>query len=412
MVAAMVAPSFARPSPSSLEDRYERHAGFHVLRLGGTDEEMGYQHGWLLREVIPRGPLPAFARHVSRLLGRGGLLGPAAGASGLIGAALGRTVGRQLEASYPARARAALRGLAAGAGLDEGELLRAVTMPDTFLWAVEQYRKRRGFLPAPRSGVPTFGCTSVLGWGDATATGELLHGRNFDYPGVGTWDAEPVVAFHAPSDGQPYVALTSAGVLLGGITAMNEAGLTLAVHQHLAAAEVDLGGTPIGVLGDQIMRHARTLDDARRMLDDHRPSAAWTYVIGSALERSVLCYELTRDRRALVWPEGDTFAYTNLFLSRRLEGVEQLVYPTGWRHNTGRFHLATRRLRERHGQLDAAAIAAILGDPGDPRDRLRTAIATLETVASAVFAPGRSLLYAATGTSPVSQNPYVAFDLT
>lgn len=395
------------PSPASLEARYRRHAGFHVLRLSGTDYEMGYQHGWLLRESIPRGPLPAFSRYVARVLEQGGL----GGLSKPLGAALGGTVGRALTARIPSFARQALDGLADGAGLDRAELLRAVTMPDTYLWVLSRYKKLRGFPPAPRFQVPTLGCTSALAWGEATTNGELLHGRNLDYQGVGSWDREPVVAFHEPAGGQRYVSVSAAGVVLGGVTAMNVAGLTLAVHQHLASIDFDLNGVPVGVVGDRIMRHARSLDDARRILDEHRPSAAWTYVIGSAREKAALCYEVTSRRRASFLAPGDTFAYANIFLAGLLDGTELFAYPSQWRQNTGRYHRASAALRQHRGRVDPEVIASILGDPGGAGCRLRDSISTLQTVTSVVFAPERGLVYVGTGRAPTCNNPFVAFDL-
>jgi tetratricopeptide (TPR) repeat protein len=399
-----------RETPVLAASRYERFEGIHVLRLEGSDYEMGYQHGALLKEAIGRGPLPYFGDFVDRMITRSfGLVGkPLARAAGI---GLGETVGRKIAARFPAYVREGLDGLADGAGLPRKQLLRAVTMPETYLFILATVIAHRKYPPAPRFSVPLMGCTSVVAWGDATAGGGMLHGRNFDYQGVGAWDTEPLVVVYRPKNGQRYVSIAAAGILFGGITAMNESGLSLVVHQHLASLDFDLGGTPIGVVGDKIMREARTLDDARRLLDEHVPNGAWTYVITSAKEKQALCYEVTSKRRAWFHPEGDTFGYTNMYLSKVFDGCEVYAYPVQWHHNAGRYHRANQLLAEARGRIDADKISSFLGDLGDATCRFQSAISCLQTVASVVFAPGDGIVHVATGRAPVPNQPYVAFDL-
>ena len=390
---------------------YERVEGIHVLRLSGTDYEMGFQHGKLLRDAIARGPLPYFARYVEKLLVRG-LLGDKGGsASRAFGSVLSSTVGKRIGAKFPKHAKDALDGLADGAGMSRKAVMDAVTMPETYLWVGAWYKRLFRAPLAPRHGVPVLGCTSAIAWGDATPHGRMLHGRNFDYQGVGAWDREQAVVFHDPNEGQPYVSVAAAGVLLGGITAMNASGISLVVHQHIACTDFDLDGLPVGIVGDLVMRHAKTIDDAKRILDGHRPNGAWTYVITSAREKKVLVYEVTSHRRAEIRPENGIFGYSNIFMDRDLEKTEVNFYPSYWRNNVARSHRSNARLEHGFGQLDADAIAAILGDIGDGC-RLTANIAALTTVASVVFDAERALVYVATGRPPVSNRPYLAFDLS
>lgn len=389
-----------------MPERYLRHEGLHVLRLEGDDYEMGWQHGAYLAEAIGRGPLPFFARYVERLFGHafGPLAAPAA-------RGLSRTVGASIARRFPSWVDRALDGLADGAKLDRRELEAAVTMPETFLWALSRWMKTRQFALAPRFAVPTFGCTSVAAFGDATSTGTFLHGRNFDYQGVDAWDTEAAVVFHRPKRGRDYVSVSSAGVLFGGVTAMNDAGLTLAVHQHLSSLDVALGGTPVGIVGDVVMREGASLDDARRLLDEHVPNGCWTYLVGSARERAMLCYEVTPKRRAARVVDGGTFGYTNLYLDAELAKTEVFAYPSQWRWNAGRYHRANAALDAKRGSIGPDDLAAILGDPGDPGCRIREAIAAVMTVGSVVFDPDRGLVWVGAGRAPTSARPFVAFDL-
>src|SRR5581483_777220 len=288
---------------------YERIEGIHVLRIRGNDYEMGFQHGRLLKDHIAHGPIPYFAKWVEKLMQRG-FFGPLAPLARGLSHGLSSTVGRRIAKKFPKHVRDAMDGLADGAGIDRDELMRAATMPETYLWLGVWYKRIFKAPIAPRHGVPVIGCTSAIAHSDATVHGRLLHGRNFDYQGVGAWDKEQAVVFHDPSEGQPYVSVAAAGVLLGGVTAMNASGISLVVHQHIACNEFDIDGLPVGVVGDLVMRHARTLDDAKRILDDHRPNGSWTYVVTSAKEKRMLCYEVTSRRRAAIEPERDIFGYS------------------------------------------------------------------------------------------------------
>jgi len=379
----------------------------HVLRLSGDDYEIGHQHGTQLREAVHRGPLPVFATSLDHLIDGAGF--------GLLAKPVTRllqaSVGRRITAGIPAFAEQTMRGLADGAHLPFRTVLDATAFPETLLWLLKQISRARRVPLAPRLGIPTLGCSSAAAWGTATQSGQLLHGRNFDYLGVGTWDAEQAVFFIDPTDGQPYASIASAGIPLGGITAMNQAGLTLAVHQHLACKDTALGGMPAGIIGDQVMRHAANLDDARRILDEHTPIGCFSYLIGSGREGTLLCYEVSPARRAAWVVDEDTFAYTNAYLDPNLAARERYLYPSHWRWVAKRYHHLQARLKAHHGSIEANTIASFMGDRVDPHCRISGAVGMAHTVSSVVFAPEEGVFYVGLGPSPTSNHPYVAFDL-
>lgn len=390
--------------------RHRRVAGLHVLSLEGSVYEMARQHGALLAGDVRRGPVPYYRTYIDRIMRTAGL-GPLAPLAGLL---IRRTVGRRVAAAMPPFARDAIRGLADGSGMSEGELLDGCTMPDSLLWVVARMMQLRGVAPAVTHRLALgFGCTSALAWGDATADGRLLHARNFDYHGVDTWPRTAAVAFHAPDDGQRYVSVTAAGVLMGGVTAMNEAGLTLTVHQHMFSDGTRLtpDATPIGLVGDLIMRHARDLDEAQTILERHRSIGAWTYLIGDA-RGEVLCFEENPDRQAArrLRDQG-TFGYANIYLDPELGETERDLYGSYWRANLGRQQRADELLAAGAGAHDPESMAGILADTGGDGCRLRRPIAMLMTVASVVFRPGDGVLWVATGEAPTSHNAFEPFAL-
>ncbi|NUO52922.1 MAG: hypothetical protein HOV80_29095, partial [Polyangiaceae bacterium] len=388
---------------------HKRVDGLNVLKVAGSFAEMGEQHGKLLADQVKAGPIPYYRRQVERLLGKP--LGPI---SPYIAAAIQRVIGSRVERALPDFARETATGIARGAGLDEAEFLRGCTMPDSLLWATARLMQVRNPGPAVAHRLALgLGCTSALAWGAATKDGKLYHARNFDYHGVANWPRHATAIFHEPERGQRYVSISAAGVGLGGVTSMNEAGLTLTVHQHMFTDKTRLGGTPIGVVGDIVMREARSLDEAEAILSRHTPIGCWTYVVSDGNKNQVLCFEENPDRRAARRTSADetTFGYANIYLDPQLGETEVALYGSYWRHNQGRHATVNQRLRDRAGSLDAAGMAEILGDVGDPRCRLRDSIAMVLTVGSIVFRPSDGAFWMGTGEAPTSRGSYVPFSL-
>ena len=386
---------------------YLRVQGLHVLRLKGSFFEMGRQHGELLAEHIPHGPLPYYKTYIERIMGPsafGKLLWPL----------LNRTIGARVAKAIPPFVDETLKGLAAGSGISEREIMAGATMPDSLMWLAARVLRWQSVGPALHHRLALgLGCTSAVAWGDATADGRLLHARNLDYHGVECWPKTAAVIFYTPDEGQRYVSVAAAGVPLGGITAMNEAGLTITVHQHMFTDKTRLGGTPIGFVGDLVMRHARSIEDAEEILRSHTPIGCWTYMVTDGKEKRVLCWEENPDRKvAHHVPEGeDTFSYTNIYIDRELGETELDVYGSYWRHNQGRWERAKARLSEGHGAHDATSMAGILADLGSGSCRFRDAARMLLTVGSVVFRPEDGAFWVSTGEAPVSQNTFVPFSL-
>jgi len=389
---------------------HRRVHGLNVLSVAGTFHEMGRQHGALLAEDIRRGPLPYYRSFVEKIA-RGAAPGPL---GGVLRQAMRKTVGRSVAHGMPPFALETLRGMAEGASLPFEEVLEGATMPDTLVWLAARLVELKRVPPAVRHRLALgLGCTSAIAWGGATQDGKLLHARNLDYHGVSCWPSTSTVLFHTPARGQRYVSCTAAGVPMGGFTAMNEAGLTLTVHQHMFTHRARLGGTPIAIVGDIVMREAKTLEDAEAILAQHRPIGCWTYLVADGNKREVLCWEEDPGHRATrrIKTNEEVFGYANIYLDEHLGETERDLYPTYWRHNHGRFARANQLLRERRGQLDAEGMAAILGDIGDERCRLRDSIAMALTVGSVVFRPEDGTFWVGSGEAPTSHGAFIPFSL-
>jgi len=402
------------PTSSSSERRHgkgthRRIGSLHVLNLQGSFAEMGEQHGALLASEVAAGPIPYFRNMVERLLGK-----PLGRLSPVVATALQRVVGSRVQREMPDFVLETARGIARGAGLDEDTFIRGCTMPDSLIWLTSQMFKLRDPGPAVAHRLSLgLGCTSAVAWGSATADGKLYHARNFDYFGVDNWPNHAAVLFHSPDQGQRYVSVAAAGVGLGGITAMNASGLSLTVHQHMFTDKARLGGLPIGIVGDIIMREATNLAEAEAILQRHRSIGCWTYVITSAREKAVLCFEENPDRKVAIrtTPQDNTFSYANIYLDEELGKTEVAAYGSYWRHNHGRFARAKELVEGGQGKLDAQGMANILADRGDPRCRIRDSIAMVLTVGSIVFRPDDGTVWLGVGDAPTSRATFIPLSL-
>lgn len=387
----------------------EQVRGLNLLKVEGDDYELGYQHGRMLAAEIPEGPLPYYATYTQKILGD--TLGPL---TTVVAPLLKSVIGGQVERQLQPHVRRTLEGLAEGAGIPLRSVLDGATLPDALLWLASRLMQVKNEGPAMHHRLALgLGCTSALAWGGATKDGMLLHARNLDYHGVESWPKHPAVIFHAPKGAQRFVAVASAGVPIGGFTSMNESGLTLTVHQHMFTDRARLGGVPIGGVGEMVMRHARDLDDAERILGQQKPIGCWTYVIADGKRREVLIWEENPERQVArrVHTEEEICNYANIYLDSELGATENNLYGAYWRHNQARFERARALLEQGRGEHDAKSMAAILADEGEGDCRLSRSIAMLMTVASVVFRPEDGALWVATGTAPTSQNAYVPFSL-
>ncbi|MFW5967927.1 MAG: C45 family autoproteolytic acyltransferase/hydrolase, partial [Persicimonas sp.] len=224
------------------------------------------------------------------------------------------------------------------------------------------------------------------------------------------------VVFYHPDDGLDYVAVSSAGILGGGITGMNAAGLTLVVHQHFVD-DFDLDGVPVGYAGDRALRHAHNIDEAVAILRDYPPVAGWTYVMTEGDTGRAAVYEVAPGKEHLyeLPDDGDRLGYANLYWGEDLVDTEVDYYPQYRRANHARQVRVRNRLRDLKEEAAPPDIADILGDFTDPntgRRRLfgRT-IANVNTVASVVFEPEKRRVWVGSGGSPTSRNWFVPFRL-
>lgn len=245
--------------------RLEEHDGTKVLFLKGSPEEMGRQHGVLLR------------RQVRDLVDKI-LYGVGVGSS----FEKGRWFFGEIE---DAQARLApfiderylreMDALALAANLDREEVRLANFFPELFH------------------------CSGFAVYGQATADGRLYHGRILDYlRGVGL-EPNAVVIVHQPDYGHAWVNVSYGG-FIGSVTAMNEK--RISIGEMGGRGEGHWDGKPMAQLVREVMEKASTLDEAVEIMRRGPRTCEYYYVIADGNTKRAVGIAATPDTFEVVKP--------------------------------------------------------------------------------------------------------------
>jgi hypothetical protein len=388
--------------------RLWRRGGIRVLRVAGDRFEMAFQHGRLLSGEIARGTLrqaSLITRNAIRNSCGNGLLARLLYwyADRCISEPILRR-GLAYQGGSPTRDLGDTYGLSESCGVPVWTILRAAVGPETaqVLLGLTQAKVAGGHLQ----------CSSFAAWGSATLDGEMIIGRNTDYPLNGCYDAYPTVVYFEPTDGaHRYMTITSAGFHIAGVCGMNEHGLFVGVHSVPASTVSELG-VPVFLVGQEILRRAATLDEAAALLEMVRPAAGWNYHVVSTRERRALTLELCNAAAAMRPCRGDVHITTNHWTQPAMLPHQLTAISTFMEDSNARAERVRVLIDAAGGALDAAGAAAILGDSIDPvTGKARcfpNVLAATHNVSSSVWRPDTNTVYVAVGCAPTSRGPFLA----
>lgn len=391
-----------------------------IFGLVGDEVAMGRQHGELTRELGGwQDTLPFYAGLPARLLGAGRR---DRGRSVLI-SALNRLLGAgltRLDAARPALLRDRTEAFITALGRPAEER-RNLLVLDAAQNAVGLLGRWGLTHDAGRLAQPG-ACSTFAIWGEASEDGRLLHARNFDLPGIGIWERAPTVVFCAPAHGLRYGFVATRGADVPGVTAFNEAGITVTAHTRFHR-EVSFDGAGVVDLGHRIAREARTLTEAVAIASERRSASTWALIVSSAREHAAISIELHAGRSAVALPRpNESFlAVTNRYRVPVMQRGEIAPSEAWVRYSDGREAAMRRRLeaiaetrQDRNGQgLGVADAMALLGshEAGDVPGWERATgdcLAQSISVQSVVVDASRQIVWVGTGSAPTSAGPWVA----
>ena len=334
--------------------RLEDHDGTRVLFLAGTPEEMGRQHGTLLKKEI--------RRVVERILygvGVGSSFDKGRWFFGEIEEAVRRT-GPFINPRHLAE----MDALAAAAGLDSEEVRLANFFPELFH------------------------CSGFALLGKATAGGHLYHGRVLDYLRGAGLEENAVVIVSQPDRGHAWVNISYAG-FTGSVTAMNEKQLCLG--EMGGKGEGSWDGKPMAQLVREVMEQCSTIEEGLDFMRRTPRTCEYYYVLSDAKSHRACGIKATPEIFEVIWT-GESHPQLN-------DAVADTVLLSAG----SRYEELVRRVKDGFGNFDAPKAIQLMTRP----------VCMTSNIHSVLFAPDTLDFWVANAdsVSPASETRFTAYNL-
>jgi hypothetical protein len=294
--------------------RYERIDGTRVLYLEGTPEEMGHQHGVLLRKEIH-----SVLNRILYGVGVGSSFTKGRWFFGEI-----EDAQRRIQPYIDPRYLAEMDAIAMASGHEKEEIRLSNFFPELFH------------------------CSGFALFGDATAGGKMYHGRILDYlRGMGL-EQNAVVIVSKPDQRNAWVNVSYAG-FVGSVTGMNEKHLS--IGEMGGRGEGNWDGKPMAQLVREVMEKANTLDEAVAIMRKGPRTCEYYYVIADGKTKTAVGIAATPDTFDLVRPG---------------QGHPRLPHPIqdAVLLSAGdRYEELARRVKQGYGKFDADSARELMTRP-------------------------------------------------
>ena len=362
--------------------------GIHIVRLKGSDYEMGRQHGLLAAEVCGDIVPEYFDSFLKTLVAHTApaLAGPAAAILKSLFYHLNRQrIGRQLPDH--------IRGMCDVQGMNARHYAKMLLVPDILHYLIGK---------AMPMFAPPMGCSGFMARDKATADGRLLVGRNFDFYGKGVWNTNNALIIFEPKGKQKYCWMGSLGLPASG-QAMNQSGLIVSLHTHFTR-DVRIKGMPLYPLFVNILESCTCLEEAIGLIKAQPRICGLSMFIVDTRARDGAVVGFSAGKQEVLRPEKDVLVRTNHYLTPRMKAWE--VVPLQFKLNTeGRYNRIQQLIAEKYGHLTPEDIPGVLADRTDFREDRKclggNIVCATNNAYSAVFSPEDDALWVARGPFPV-----------
>jgi predicted choloylglycine hydrolase len=285
----------------------EERDGVVILHVSGSNYEMGYQHGYLLREKV-QANIRAFLSYAQNAITYAELL------------AMWDIMAPYIPQEYIEE----LQGIADGANVSFNDLAASIT-------AIE---------------CADHGCFGIAAWGPATADGILYQARSFDLPST---VQDPVTGMYAyensvlivrdPTNGSASLCPSIAGSFHTG-GGINENGVGIGL-QICWSKDQTLQGNPYHFRVQQTLDDATTAEEAVTIINTNRTHGYNIIVsdaatpIGYIIEQSanhtyVGTYDDSVESTSPFWSIDHVVRRTNCFIDPTIAATQRKRYdPTG-----------------------------------------------------------------------------------
>lgn len=311
--------------------RLEDHDGTKVLFLKGSPEEMGRQHGVLMRRQVHE-----LVDKILYGIGVGSSFEKGRWFFGEIEEAQ-----RRIEPFIDPRYLREMDAIALATNLDKEELRLANFFPELFH------------------------CSGFAVFGRATVDGRLYHGRVLDYlRGVGL-ERNAVVIVHQPNYGHAWVNVSYGG-FVGSVTAMNEK--RISIGEMGGRGEGHWDGKPMAQLVREVMEKASTLDEAVAIMRRGPRTCEYYYVIADGNAKQAVGIAATPDTFEVIRP-GEAHP-------RLPHPIPDAVLLSAG----DRYEKLVERVKAEYGQIDAEAARRLMERPVAMNSNIHCALFAPETL--------------------------------
>lgn len=357
------AQSFRYPEKKASGNSQLRYIqGIPVLEVEGSPEEIGEAVGLLAAKSAPKAtsyPKDVLSHFSAGLLYQ-----------------VFSTAGSRMAAAFPKDYSKELDSIAKASGLNKSDLIVGNTMFDL---------------------KKIVACSGVAIEPARSASGQMLFGRNLDYPSLGYMNHYTLVTVYRPKDKKAFAAVGFPG-LVGTLTGMNEDGLCLAIHEVIdikpGKKKFNYDGIPYAMCYRQVLEECSTVDEAYALLGK-LPRTSTTNLLIADRKRSAV-FEVSPEHVIERKSKDGLVVCCNHFCSSELKPI----LPINVRRSFQRFSYL-ENLRTSEEKPGLAEIAEHLDTVNLGKDTLQTIL----------FEPGPLKLHLAYENTPSSQGPFHSISL-
>jgi tetratricopeptide (TPR) repeat protein/predicted choloylglycine hydrolase len=239
----------------------------------------------------------------------------------------------------------------------------------------------------------TFGCTSVVAFGGATASGALYHARNLDNISMMDWAQYGYVVVYEPDQGYPFITYTYP-TQVGVMQAMNNQGITVSMNYSLVdQADNSLDGMAMLFLLRQIVQHASSLDEAVEIVLGTPRTFGMNIVISDSKIPDAVVLEVDANRFAVRKTEEGLLSATNRYHDEYMGQFQ----TSGWLASARRDQRLAQFLSGHYGEIQVESMVELLRDRGQPGsgeyEGLLDGINNAGSMLSCVFSPEEQIMW-------------------
>jgi predicted choloylglycine hydrolase len=242
-----------------------------------------------------------------------------------------------------------------------------------------------------------FACSAVLIEKDRSSSGGPLLARNLDYPSLGYIHEYSLVTVYRPKGKHAFASVGFPG-LVGVVSGMNDAGLTVAVLEVMdvksGETKFNIQGVPYQLCLRKLLEECTTIAEAKKLLESMNRTVILNIVVADT--KGVAVFEMSPKHVVQRDPAKGVGVCTNHFCSDEMR-PEEPADPV-------RTHARFEKLEElRKGDKKYT--------PDDLRKQLHLVNLDDKTLQTMVFEPAALRLHLACGKVPASQGELRVIDL-